>query len=111
MLTPSECLTKAAKEQGDYCKSTGKMSHSGKNGKQIHERLPKFCSNLASGSENLCAGSATVREAFLQLLVDGNVPDRGHRKNLLNPEHTLVGVYETGSFNGFVTGWVQEFGH
>jgi uncharacterized protein YkwD len=111
MLTPTECLTKAAKDQGDHCKSTGKLSHTGKNGLQIHERLPKFCTKLGFGSENLAAGSVSVRESMLQLLVDGNVPDRGHRKNLLNPDHTMVGVYETGKFNMYATGWVQEFGH
>ena len=110
LLEPSRCLADVAEEQGLYLETIGKLSHSNAGGKLANERLPTGCA-IAGISENLVAGTTSVRQALLQLLIDTKVTGRGHRRNILSPNQTQVGVYEVGLFGRYATGWVQEFGH
>ncbi|TAD86577.1 MAG: CAP domain-containing protein [Bacteroidetes bacterium] len=66
---------------------------SGKNGYLGHERLTKDCENkMHFLSECIHYGPSTPLGALVSQLVDRNVPDLGHRRALLNPKFTLVGV-------------------
>ena len=112
LLQPQECLCKAAKQQGIVCKQRGKLGHEGAGGAMPWDRLPKACPKLPNGAENLGAGAQSMRQAMLNLLIDERVPNRGHRKNLLNPATKYIGVYD---ILGGITdmpnnAWVQNFG-
>jgi uncharacterized protein YkwD len=43
-------------------------------------------------SENISFGPATARAVVLALLIDDGVPDRGHRRNILDPNVRIAGV-------------------
>lgn len=45
-------------------------------------------------AENLSLGFKNIREAICDLLIDDDIDDRGHRKNLLNENNKYVAVYE-----------------
>lgn len=61
-------------------------------------------------AENLIFEHENVRDAVIDLLIDDEVENRGHRKNLLNNRKTLVAVYQIpGKVDGFSFGYIQEF--
>lgn len=45
-------------------------------------------------NENLSLGYSNIRDAICDLLIDDNVDDRGHRKNLLSDKINYIAVYE-----------------
>ncbi len=68
----------------------------------IHSSLPYF--------ENLSLGHKEIKNAILDLLIDEGIPDRGHRKNLLNPNLKQVAVVELpGKINNSRYCYIQEF--
>lgn len=67
-----------------------------------HSSLPYF--------ENLSLGHKEIKNAILDLLIDDGIPDRGHRKNLLNPNLKQVAVVELpGKINDIPYCYIQEF--
>lgn len=61
-------------------------------------------------NENLSFGLESVRETVIRLLIDGGIENRGHRKNILNPEINEVAVHEIpGEIAGFQWCFIQEF--
>jgi len=67
------------------------MSHRSSNGLSTQERYTK--AGITCGSECINMGNfSSALEVLLSLLIDFNVPDLGHRKSLLNPKMTNVGV-------------------
>lgn len=61
-----------------------------------HSSLPYY--------ENLSLGYRDIRDAIVDLLIDDGVPDKGHRKNLLNEKIKQVAVFE-------LPGKVQDIGY
>ena len=83
----------AAKQFGSYLSKQNELEHSS---------LPYY--------ENLSLGHKDVREAIVDLLIDDNNPDRGHRKNLLNDKVKQIAVFEVpGKINNFPYCFIQEF--
>ncbi len=61
-------------------------------------------------AENLSLGYENIREAIIDLLIDDDVEDRGHRKNLLNDHLKSVAVFELpGKVQDIPYCYVQEF--
>jgi len=44
-------------------------------------------------SENISYGSSTAMDVMLALMVDDNVPSRGHRHGIMNPDVGVVGLW------------------
>lgn len=42
--------------------------------------------------ENIECGGESGEEIIMNLMIDDGVPDRGHRKNIFEPNFRLVGV-------------------
>jgi uncharacterized protein YkwD len=53
-----------------------------------------------TGGENIAAGAFSARSMILQLVVDDNVPGRGHRENIFR-NYTQVGI---------ASGFSKEYG-
>ena len=61
-------------------------------------------------SENLSLGHKEIKDAILDLLIDHGIPDRGHRKNLLNPNFKQLAVVELpGKIDDIPYCYIQEF--
>ncbi len=108
-LTPHKAVYKAAKLHGRELNKTGKIEHQSVNGDMPWTRILRQSSELKDGSENLVGGPSNVRESVMVLLVDSGIPNRGHRKNILNPEWKYVACYEVGNVGDMPFCWVQNF--
>lgn len=84
----------------------------GSNGQFEHQKLkPLFKLGATWAAENISAGVRKPKDIVLQLLEDKGVASRGHRKNILSPKATTLGVghVEGGkAAYGFVT--VLDYG-
>ena len=84
-------LIKIARLHASDLAMNNMMSHQSSNGLSTQQRYEK--AGVSCGSE--CINMATYTsalEVLLSLLIDYNVPNLGHRKALLNPKMTIVGV-------------------
>lgn len=92
-LTYSEDLYKSCREHANYLKRTKKFEHS-----------------KTTNAENIQYGNESARFAIIDLLIDHGVADRGHRKNLLNPNFRYVGVFYVAKVDDdYLHLFVQQF--
>lgn len=92
LLSPKECVYRAAEQHGNDCKKRGFIDHTGSDGSSSFERIEKFCKS--TGSENIVGTvDGNVRQAVIALLVDSGISSRGHRYNMLNPKWKYIGCY------------------
>jgi len=70
---------------------TGYVGHYGSDGWDFATRAVRRGGD-PYGGENISYGYDTAREVIIQLLVDDNVADRGHRVNLFRPGYVRAGV-------------------
>lgn len=89
---PSKGLSLAAKELLNDQSISGNLGHTGDDGSNPFERMSKYGKWISSAAENVDYGNNTARWVVLSLLIDDGVPGRGHRKNLLNPSLSKIGV-------------------
>ncbi|GHT60414.1 hypothetical protein FACS1894109_18040 [Spirochaetia bacterium] len=95
ILTPSMGMSHAAKDHTKDRASHNTTGHVGSDGSQFWDRVNRYGKiNLfqAGGGECLSYGSNTGIDIVLQLLIDDGVQSRGHRKILLNPNASKIGV-------------------
>ncbi|WP_167375021.1 CAP domain-containing protein [Prosthecochloris sp. GSB1] len=90
-LTPSETVTIAAEEHARDQSRTGMTGHRRADGSKPGASLRKFGRWRITG-ENIAYGLNSGREIVANLLVDDGVRDRGHRKNILDPQFSIVGL-------------------
>lgn len=109
-LKPHEGVYVAAKNHGKDMITSGNFGHVGSDGSFPWDRVLKYANDLSDGNENLVGGPYEIRQAILILLIDAGIPDRGHRKTLLNPNWNFVACYEVGKINDIPNCWVQNFG-
>jgi uncharacterized protein YkwD len=88
----SKGMTAAARDHVRDQGPTGLMEHRGTDGSTPARRVSRYGRWYVSVSENIAYGSNPAREVVLQLIVDDGVPDRGHRKNLLDPTLGAAGA-------------------
>ncbi len=67
------------------------ISHSSSKGKNFVQRINQ-AGFYRCGAENIYVGTHDPIEALIALLIDSGVPDKGHRKNLLDPRFGKMGV-------------------
>jgi len=71
----------------------GKIGHFRKKCKDVmaEKDLGRFISSFGT-AENCGYGVYNGKDAVNQLLIDESVSNLGHRKNILNPKYTRIGV-------------------
>jgi uncharacterized protein YkwD len=109
ILKPHEGVYAAAKLHGDDMLKNTKFSHVGSDGSYPWDRIAKAAPDLSDGNENLVGGPYEIRQAVILLLVDSGIPDRGHRKTLLNPGWNFVACRELGQIGKMPNCWIQNF--
>jgi uncharacterized protein YkwD len=84
-------LTLSAKDHVADQGPTGFVGHYGTDGWDFATRVARR-GGEPWGGENISYGYDTAREVIIQLLVDDNVRDRGHRVNLFQTGYVRAGV-------------------
>ncbi|MFY9150818.1 MAG: CAP domain-containing protein [Prolixibacteraceae bacterium] len=96
ILKPAEGLARAASILAEDQMKHGGIGHISRNGASPKNRIERFGHWDICSSEDITYGSFEARQIVIALLIDDGVPDRGHRKNILNECSHFVGV----SFGG-----------
>ncbi len=92
VLLPSEGLAKASAELVSDQQKHGGIGHIARDGSTPQKRIEKYGDWNICSAEDITYGSFEARQIVIALLIDDGVPDRGHRKNVLNPCSRFVGV-------------------
>ncbi len=87
----SSGLSKAARLQFGDLQQDASLGHFGKNGSNPRTRIAIF-GKASEGGENISYVAKSGRETVLDWLIDDGITKRGHRKNVLSPTLTHVGV-------------------
>ena len=110
-LTMNENLCESAlwlaKDQA-YYNITG---HDGSDSSTITDRVKRSGFTGMGWGENCSYGRYTARDFIMGLLIDDNVPSRGHRDNILNRKFTQVGVGLATGHATYNTVLVTDFGY
>lgn len=86
-LQPQKDLTDCASDHAVYSGTKGSMGH-----QNYTKRFKKYASRYVYNGENCDYGNNTGLQIVLSLLIDEDVPDKGHRYNILNTKYNCVGV-------------------
>ena len=92
MLRPKQTLYLAALDHCKDCGPKGITGHDGSDGSTPTSRIKRYDPNADYWGENIDYGSYTGMEIVRSLIVDDNVPGRGHRKNTFGGDYRHVGV-------------------
>jgi uncharacterized protein YkwD len=92
LFSPSEGMTKAARDMVEDQSTSGSTGHKGSKGDSPFDRMNRYGKWMELAAENIDYGNASARDIVMALLIDDGVESRGHRKNLLNPKLLRVGI-------------------
>jgi uncharacterized protein YkwD len=71
---------------------SGQTGHVGPQGSIMRDRIHRYGQQRSLIGEIINYGDETPRMTVIQLVIDDGVPDRGHRKNIFNPEFRVAGA-------------------
>jgi len=91
ILNPAEGLAKASRILVND-QQFGGIGHITRNGSTPQKRIEKYGKWDINSGEDITYGSFEARQIVIALLIDDGVPDRAHRKNVLNPLYHFAGV-------------------
>jgi uncharacterized protein YkwD len=91
-LAFSERLHDAARDHVLDQGPSGQTGHVGTDGSQFFQRIRRHGQGGQLLGEVISYGNETPRMTVIQLVIDDGVPDRGHRKNIFNPEFQVAGA-------------------
>lgn len=92
VLSVSPGLVRSASEHARDTGSRGITGHQGSGGSTLSERISRFGDWFGAIGENISYGEADPQAVVWQLLIDDGVPNRGHRKSLLDPRWRFIGI-------------------
>lgn len=92
LLVPSPGLSQAARVLVDDQQTSGNVGHSGQRGSTLTSRVEKYGKWTDQLAENITYGGHSPQRVVIDLLIDDDQPDRGHRKNILNKSLGTIGV-------------------
>jgi uncharacterized protein YkwD len=91
-LSISKSLARAARDHVTNQGPSGQVGHNDTDGRNPSARVGRYTPGRSSLAENISYGRWTAEDLVLYELVDEEVRDRGHRKNLLNRDFHNIGV-------------------
>jgi uncharacterized protein YkwD len=91
-LSPSKGMSLGAKDHIRDLGTSGTSQHTGSDGSQTWDRVNRYGTWQKIIGENISFGHDKARNIVMALMIDDGVPNRGHRRNILNPEFRMVGV-------------------
>ena len=91
-MTFSDKLAKAAQEHAEDIGPLGFFSHESKDGKNVSERIDKYCEWETACCENIDLASRTGVDVIVSLLVDDGMDKKFHREHLFREEITHFGI-------------------
>ena len=91
-LSPSKGMTLGAKDHIRDLRTSGASQHKGSGGSESWDRVNRYGTWQKIIGENISFGHNKARNIVMTLMIDDGVPNRGHRKNIFNPDFRLVGV-------------------
>ena len=92
VFTYNNSLEKAATDHVNDIGATGSIGHEGSDGSLTDQRIEKYADWEGAIAENIDFGNKSAEDIVVSLLIDDGVSNRGHRLNILNPDHLTVGV-------------------
>lgn len=92
ILLPSEHLTTMARKHAKDMGESGRTGHQSSDGTSFRERSKAYEEYFVAINENCNYGNEKGVDALIDLLIDRKVPNAGHRKNILDPEMTHIGI-------------------
>ena len=96
LLQPAKGLSEAAEELMEDQQKHGGTGHVSRKGANPQKRIEKYGKWDICSSEDIAYGSFDARQIVISLLIDDGVPNRGHRKNILNPCTHFAGASKGG---------------
>lgn len=87
-----EGMSRAARDHALDLGQSGATGHTGSDGSNPSQRLRRYGRWKIRAGENLAFGEEQARRVILLLLVDDGVPERSHRKSLLEPRFRAAGI-------------------
>ncbi len=91
ILLPSGRLRNTALAQAKFLSTNDQLTHNGPKGKSFKHRMEDAGIKDCAG-ENLFEGKSDPLVSLILLLIDHGVKGYGHRKTLLNPAFTRIGL-------------------
>lgn len=109
VFSPDETLTWIAQQHAKDMNKNNLAGHNSSDGRTVKDRIAKYYTGRAM-AENLAFGFSKGLANVCMLLLDKDVPDLGHRKNILNTSYnlSLVGV-NIGKHPGYKYCAVMDF--
>jgi len=74
----------------DFAKEAGKKGWVGH--RRVSQRFDKYADHVEITAENLQYGFDDPLDIVMDLLIDFDIPNLGHRKNILDPNFSIIGV-------------------
>ena len=91
-LRPSAGMTLGARDHVRDQAPRGLMNHKGTDGSMAWDRVSRYGDWKTKINENMTFGPTTPHDVIAALIVDDGISDRGHRKNILDPDVKMVGI-------------------
>jgi hypothetical protein len=91
-LRGDDALAAAALEHVAAQGPAGEIGHSGPGGERFDARLRRHGVRAEVSAENIAYGPPTPRDMVRELIIDANVANRGHRRNIFHPALATAGV-------------------
>lgn len=92
LLKPNPLLTDVARRHAQDMGNSGRTGHNASDGTSYGDRMKELSSEFSSINENANYGNELAMNIVVDLLIDKNVPNAGHRRNILDIESRYIGV-------------------
>lgn len=88
----SEGMCNAARDHVRDTGPKGMTGHDGSDGSSPFDRMDRYGQYKIAAAENISYGYDNAEDIVMQLMIDDNVKNRGHRKNILNEKFAKCGI-------------------